>query len=168
MQSTDKPLDSLVELRAVEIPDDEAFLQELYFSTRDDLRGLFGDEQQERQLMLVQYQGQKMTYAQEYPNSSHDIILFDGIAVGRLMLNRLDDAIHGIDLAVLPGYRNRGIGAEILQILFAEAADRSVPFRISVVKSNPAIRLYLRSGLIVDGETPTHVLMSWKNNDGND
>ena len=168
MQSGDEPNHSTVKLRPVELPDDEDFLQELYFSTRDDLRGLFGDEQQERQLMSAQYQGQKMTYAQEYPNSSHDIILFDGMAVGRLMINRLDDAIHGIDLALLPEYRNRGIGAEILQILFAEAANRQVPFQISVVKSNPAIRLYLRSGLTVDGETPTHVLMSWKNNDGSD
>jgi ribosomal protein S18 acetylase RimI-like enzyme len=168
MQPVGEPNDHRIYLRPVVLPDDEAFLQKLYFSTRDDLRGLLGDEQQERQLMLFQYEGQKATYAQEFPESTHDIIFFEDLPVGRLMVSRSDDVIHGVDLAVLPEYRNRGVGTEILKRLFAEAARQKVPFRISVVRSNPAISLYLRLGLRVTGETPTHLIMMWSDNVGND
>src|SRR5688572_13601356 len=119
----DKLVTERVTLRPVVLPNDEEFLQELYFSVRDDLQGLFHDDGTQRQLMLMQYAGQKMTYAREFPNASHDIVLLGDRKVGRLIVDRRPDVIHGVDLAMLPAFRSLGVGTEVLRELFRECAD---------------------------------------------
>ncbi|CAN5620894.1 hypothetical protein BH18ACI3_BH18ACI3_20050 [soil metagenome] len=100
------PIRERITLRPVVLPDDEAFLQDLYATTRDDLNVMIPDESQLRQLLLMQYRGQKVTYAAEYPNASHDIVLLDDESVGRLIVDQRPAAIHGVDLALLPQVRN--------------------------------------------------------------
>ena len=148
-------------LRPVKIPDDDAFLSELYFSSRDDLAGVFPDEAQLRQMLMIQYLGQKQTYATRFPDADHDVILLDGEPVGRLMIDRRPEEMFGVDILLLPQSRTRGVGTVILKRLFAEASRRGVPFRFSVVRENPAIRLYERLGCRTEGDTATHLFMVW-------
>ncbi len=149
-----------VTLRPVVIPDDDDFLQTLYLSVRDDLRGLFPDEDQQRQLVQMQYSGQKLTYAAEYPNATHEVVMLGDRAVGRLIVDRRLDRIHGVDLAVLPEYRNHGVGTKVLLGLIDECSERGLPFTLSVLKTNgAAIRLYERLGVRVDGDEGTHFSM---------
>ncbi|HEX6125004.1 MAG TPA: GNAT family N-acetyltransferase [Pyrinomonadaceae bacterium] len=150
-----------VVLRPVVLPEDEAFLQHLYFCGRDDLTGVFPDETQLRQMLMIQYLGQKQTYTQEFPDADHDIILFEEQPVGRLMIDRRAEDLFGIDIAVLPRFRTLGIGTAVLRRLFDECSQLGVPFRLSVVKGNPAIRLYERLGCEVEGESATHFFMKW-------
>ena len=107
----------------------------------------------------MQYTGQNMTYAQEYPMASHYIVLLGDSPVGRLIVDRRTDSIHGVDLSVLPIYRNLGVGTKVLTKLFDECSDRRVPFTLSVIKTNPAVRLYERLGLRIDGDLGTHYSM---------
>ena len=144
------------------VPDDEDFLRELYFRYRDDLHGVFDDEAQQNQLLLIQYLGQKQTYSQEFPNADNDIVLLDGEPVGRLLIDRKPDHLFGVDILLLPDRRTHGIGTVLLNRLFGECAQRGVPFRLSVARGNPAVRLYERLGCRVEGENETHILMTWE------
>ena len=151
-----------IALRPAVMPNDEAFLQELYASTRDDLGEAVSDVVNLRELLLMQYNGQKATYSAEFPNAVDEIVLLDGKPVGRLMRDYRQDSIHGVDIAILRSDRNQGVGTGVLMAIFDECFDRGLPFTISVLKTNPAIRLYDRLGFIIDGDNGTHFSMTWR------
>ena len=58
----------------------------------------------------------------------------------------------GIDIALLPAFRGRGIGSALITGLFAEADGALLPVRIHVEHANPAQRLYQRLGFAFAGE----------------
>lgn len=151
-----------ISFRPVVMPDDEPFLQELYASTRDDLNEFISDKDQLRQLMLMQYNGQKATYSAEFPNAVDQIVLLDGEPVGRLMLDHREDSIHGVDIAILRSERNRGVGTGVLHWIFEECSRKGVWFTLNVAKGNPAMRLYERLGCSTDGDNGTHFFMTWR------
>jgi ribosomal protein S18 acetylase RimI-like enzyme len=152
-----------IELRPVVMPDDEAFLIELYYTTRDDIQMTPLDEEQKKNLSLMQYLAQKQHYTTYYHNWRHEIILFDGEPVGRIWTARYETEIIGIDLSIMPEYRNLRIGTELLEDLFREATESNRVFNIHVLKSNDkALRLYERLNCKFTGETPTHFKMQWR------
>ena len=151
-----------VSLRPAVMPDDEPFLQELYSSTRDDLNEVFSDESQLRQLLQIQYNGQKVSLSAEFPNAIDHIVLLDGKPVGRLMLDYREDSIYGVDIAVIRSARNIGVGTNVLLTQFDHCRERGLSFTFSVAKGNPAIRLYERLGCFIDGDKGTHFLMTWR------
>jgi ribosomal protein S18 acetylase RimI-like enzyme len=55
-------------------------------------------------------------------------------------------------MAVLPPYRDQGVGTALLAQLFAEAMPRFDAVSLSVSASNPALRLYERFGFLAVGE----------------
>jgi ribosomal protein S18 acetylase RimI-like enzyme len=60
----------------------------------------------------------------------------------------IDDETPELCIAVLPEYRGRGIGTQLLTCLLASV--RGVPsISLSVSQDNPAIRLYQRFGFVV-------------------
>jgi ribosomal protein S18 acetylase RimI-like enzyme len=64
----------------------------------------------------------------------------------------IDDTIPELAIAVLPEYRNQGVGTQLLARLLsaAKASYRSVS--LSVRSSNPALNLYERSGFkVIEG-----------------
>jgi ribosomal protein S18 acetylase RimI-like enzyme len=71
------------------------------------------------------------------------------------------DDIPELTMAVLPGYRGRGIGTALLSTLI-DAAARSYPgISLSVVGENPAMVLYSRMGFEIirsDGASYTMLL----------
>jgi ribosomal protein S18 acetylase RimI-like enzyme len=111
--------------------------------------------------LLMQYAGQKSTYAAEFPNAKDQVILLDGTPVGRLLLDHRHDSIHGVDIAILRAARNLGAGTAVLVGLFEDCAKKGARFTLSVTKNNPAIRLYERLGCRIDGDNVTHYSMTW-------
>jgi GNAT superfamily N-acetyltransferase len=143
-------------------PDDEPFLYDLYCSTRnEDLAAGGLDLPQQEMLLRMQFLGQQQTYKAQYPRADHDIIILDGQPVGRVMVERSDEAIRGVDIALLPAYRSAGLGRAIIQDLLDEAHRAGKPFRIQVVRTNRARRLYDRMGFREIGDTGTHYVMEW-------
>ena len=143
-------------------PDDEPFLYELYCSTRnEDLAAGDSNSPQQQVLLRMQFVGQQHTYRAQYPRADHDIILLDGLAIGRVMVERGDHEIRGVDIALLPAYRSSGVGGVIIQDLLDEARRAGKPFRIQVVRTNRARRLYERLGFRETGDTGTHYVMEW-------
>jgi ribosomal protein S18 acetylase RimI-like enzyme len=93
--------------------------------------------------------------------------LVDGVTTGAAWLRlihgygHIADDIPELTMAVLPGYRGRGIGTALLSALI-DAAARSYPgISLSVVGENPAMNLYRRMGFQIirpDGATFTMLL----------
>jgi ribosomal protein S18 acetylase RimI-like enzyme len=163
MENETKTLNERISLRPVELPDDEPFLIELYYTTRDDIQMTPLDEEQKKNLSLMQYLAQKHHYTTYYHNWRHEIILLDGAIVGRLWTARYETEIVGIDLSIMPEYRNLKIGTKLLTDLFDESIASNRVFNIHVLKTNhKALRLYERLNCKFTGDTPTHFKMQWR------
>lgn len=62
------------------------------------------------------------------------------------------DDVPELSMAVLPGYRGRGIGAGLLRALAARARDAGIErISLSVEDDNPAARLYTAAGFVKVG-----------------
>jgi ribosomal protein S18 acetylase RimI-like enzyme len=148
-----------VELRPVVLPDDEDFLQRLYFSTREDLNLLPLEDMQKQAFIQMQYTAQKQQYRAHYPNADHDLILLDGTPVGRLFVDRGLDAIYLVDISLLTEYRGMNIGSAMMNDLVEEAGKAGTALSLHVLKTNPAARLYLRMGLIITADDGLYLEM---------
>ena len=88
--------------------------------------------------------------------------MLDGQNAGRLIVHRTRETLRIVDLALLPQYRNCGIGTELLRRVFGEAAATKKPLRLKVLKGNRAARLYQRLGFAPVGETDLHLELEWR------
>ena len=148
-----------VSLRPVQA-DDEDFLYRLFcHSVGDELNVLDGPQRDF--ILRMQFTAQQQTYNAEFPNANHQMIMLDGRVIGRVLVERNDAEHRGVDIALMPEYRSGGIGTMLIQELLDEAARVNKPFRISVVRNNPALHLYDRLGFTTTGESLTHVLLEW-------
>jgi GNAT superfamily N-acetyltransferase len=150
-----------ISLRPVADPDDNAFLEELYFSRREDLHGLFGDPEQTRELVLMQQRAQAIGYKKEFPDATYEVIIFDEQRAGRIVIDRSGSTTAIVDIALLPLFRNRGIGSLILDSVLEECRMGKRQCKLSVAKTSQAIRLYLRKGFYMEHDLETHLLMNW-------
>jgi len=136
-----------ITFRETLLPDDLAFLYRVYASTRlEELSALQWSQAQVNAFLLQQFNTQHTYYHQQFPNASYLVILLDGQAVGRLYRELRGNTLHILDIALLPEYRNRGIGSKILLDIIAEGEKGNHPIGIYVEYNNPALRLYQRLG----------------------
>lgn len=150
-----------VTLRPV-VPDDGTFLLKVYAGTRSDEVAAWGwDAAQQEAFFRMQFNAQQQAYEAEYPRADHEIILLGDEPVGRMIVERTERELRGVDIAMLPEYRDSGVGTALIKNLLAEASAADKPFRIQVVKSNRAMRLYERLGLSVIGESAFYFQMEW-------
>jgi GNAT superfamily N-acetyltransferase len=140
--------------------EDEDFLYELYCSSvGGDLTALDGAHREV--ILRMQFNAQHQSYKAEFPRAEHQIIMLDGRVIGRVLVERTENEHRGVDIALMPGERGGGIGRMLIQELLDEAASAGKPFRISVVRTNPAMHLYNRLGFKTTGETLTHFMLEW-------
>ncbi|HZU32418.1 MAG TPA: N-acetyltransferase [Candidatus Angelobacter sp.] len=143
-------------------PEDDNFLFAVYASSRaEEMARVPWTPEQQESFLRMQFTAQKQHYAAEFPNASHDIILFNGMAAGRIYLDRGPAVFHILDITVLPAYRNQGIGSVCLQAVLAEAGNCNQPVTIYVESFNPSLRLFERLGFQRSQEKGFHFLMTW-------
>jgi ribosomal protein S18 acetylase RimI-like enzyme len=151
-----------LELRPA-LPSDDALLFKLYASTRlDELSVMPLSKEQLDAFLQMQFNAQRRGHAAQHPTAEQQIILVEGLEVGRILLDRLEKDLHLVDITLLPEFRSRGIGSFILKNLQAEAARDGKSFRLFVYQSNPARRLYERLGFSEIRESGMYVEMLWK------
>jgi ribosomal protein S18 acetylase RimI-like enzyme len=144
-------------------PEDEGFLFQVYASTRlDELAALGWSAVQREAFLRMQFRAQQQSYLAQFPKADFTIILYDEYPIGRLYIERRAHEVRGIDIALLPEYRQAGIGTAILQGLLAEAARDGKPFRIHVEKLNRAQRLYERLGFTTIEDDGAYRAMEWR------
>jgi ribosomal protein S18 acetylase RimI-like enzyme len=125
---------------------DLAFLRQLYATTRTELSVVPWDEATKRSFVEHQFAAQDAGYRHQHPDARFDVVEVDGEPAGRLIVDRREDAIHIVDIALLPEFRGRGIGTQLLRSLIEEAAMRRRKASIMSERTNAALRLYLRLG----------------------
>jgi ribosomal protein S18 acetylase RimI-like enzyme len=135
-----------VELRPVE-PGDDEFLYRVYATTRaEELAVVPWDDAGKEAFLRMQFTAQDGYYHEQMPDASYQVVLVDGLAAGRLYVDRRADEIHVIDIALLPEHRGQGLGTALLRELLDEADAAGKPVSIHVERFNPALRLYERLG----------------------
>ena len=144
-------------------PDDEPFLYRVYASTREEeLRPVDWTPAQKAAFLLQQFQAQHAFYQEQYARARFEVILRDGEPIGRLYVDRRDDEVRIVDIALLPEHRSTGIGSGILRSLLAEAAGAGKPVRVHVERLNPARRLYDRLGFVPIEDKGVYWLLEWR------
>ncbi len=143
--------------------EDAEFLFELYASTRTEELNAWGwDSQQQEAFLKMQFHAQQTSYQNQFPNSSYQIVLMQELAVGSMLVIRNEAEIRLADIALLPEYRDRGIGGYLIQNLLVEATLAGKPVRLQVIQFNRAIQLYQRLGFSKVGDNGTHFLLEWQ------
>ena len=151
-------------LRRLAATEDEPFLFAVYAATREEEMALvnWGEEEKSR-FVRSQFLAQKTDYEQRFPDSTHEIVLLGEKLIGRIWVDRRQNEIRLLDLALLPAFRNRGVGAALIGQLQNEAARLDKALRHCVLRVNEsAIRFYKRLGFVRIDEAGMHDLMQWR------
>jgi ribosomal protein S18 acetylase RimI-like enzyme len=148
-----------VTLRPME-PTDASFLLNVYASTRThELQAWGWDAAQRDMFVAMQWSAQQQGYRTQFPHAQQHIVCLEACCVGYLTVDAHDEVVHIVDIALLPPYRNNGIGGTLLQNVLAHATHDGQRVRLRVVHNNPARRLYARLGFQVMADTGTHYIM---------
>jgi GNAT superfamily N-acetyltransferase len=130
-------------------PTDEGDLLRIYASTRSEEMALVSwTDAQKDAFLRMQFDAQTSHYLLHYPTAEYYMIVHDGHSIGRLILECSAKSLLIMDIALLPEYRNKGIGTAILRDLMDKARQEDLPLVLRVEFFNPAIRLYQRFGFV--------------------
>lgn len=141
-------------------PGDEDFLYRVYASTREEELSLVDwGEAQKAAFLRQQFDAQSRYYREYYPEAAFDVILSGGRQVGKLYVARWPEEIRIVDIALLPEYRNRKIGTELIGNLIRESEETGKTLSIHVERFNPALRLYERLGFRKVADRGVYFLM---------
>jgi GNAT superfamily N-acetyltransferase len=112
-----------------------------------------------------QFELQHEYYQKNYVGGYFWMIEKQGQSIGRLYLHPdfQNRGVRIIDIALLPVWRNRGIGQCILKDVMSAAAALNRPLTIHVESFNPAMQLYKKLGFKKISETNgVYHLLEWK------
>lgn len=128
-------------------PDEYEFLYRVYASTRtEELAQVNWSAEEKEAFLRQQSQAQHYHYTTYYQSAEFNIIEQDGQPIGRIYINRTPQELRLMDIALLPEYRNQGIGTALMRELIAESDTKRIPITLHVEQFNPAYRLYQRLG----------------------
>ena len=145
-----------------ETPEDEPFLRHLYGTTREmEMQVVQWSEEQKREFLDMQFRAQASHYREHYPDCEFLVIELEGERAGRLYIDRMEDEIRIVDIALLPAYRGGGIGGRMMAQILEEARAGGKKVSIYVEYFNPARRLYDRLGFRALDTNGVYYRMQW-------
>lgn len=148
-------------------PADAPFLLAVYASTRaDELTQVDWSAEQKQAFVAMQYNAQASHYARVYPDAEYSIIQCGAAQAGRLIVQRGQNALLLMDIALLPQFQRAGIGTAIIRDLMAEARQKGLPVVLHVETFNQTRRLYERLGFRVCAEEGFYLEMEWRPEEG--
>ncbi|PXX36799.1 acetyltransferase (GNAT) family protein [Undibacterium pigrum] len=143
--------------------DDQAFLDVLYASRREDLRQMPMDAAFIAQMIKMQQHVQMEGVRLNYPEARHVIVEHAGQPVGRVIIHAGSDELRLIDIAIIPSAQRQGIAKTILLALQADAQDQGKGVSLAVEQTNFAARgLYLKLGFVALGADALFEQMHWQ------
>lgn len=117
--------------------------------------------EQKTEFLGSQFEAQDFHYRKYYEGAEYLVIELDTRPIGRIYLHRTSAEIRIMDIALLPEYRNQGIGGQLVRGAMNEAAVRGLKVSLHVESYNPAQRLYRRLGFVEAGESGVYQLLEW-------
>ena len=150
-----------IDLRAVDASDED-FLYSVYASTRaDEMARVDWSTEQQEAFLRMQCRAQTQFYVENYPGAEFQVIVRNEQSIGRLYIHKRENEIRIMDIALLPDYRNSGIGSSLLGDILKQGKNLNLPVTIHVEKFNPALRLYQRLGFRPKEDKGVYLLMEW-------
>lgn len=155
---------SLISFRPIKkTQEDLELLFIIYASTREEEMALSGwSKEAIENFLRMQFGLQHKQYMDNYKKATFEIVVYDRIPVGRLYVDRREKDIRIIDIALLPKFRRRGIGSNIMTDLISEADQKQKTLSLHVEHNNPALTLYERLGFIKGDITGIYFFMERK------
>lgn len=145
-----------------ETAEDEGLSRAIYASTREEeLARVPWSDEQKAAFVSMQFEAQRSYYREIYPDAAYDVVLVDGEEAGRLYVARLAGEIRVVDIALLPAYRGRGVGATLLTGILDEGRASGRTVVIHVEHENRARTLYDRLGFLPVEEVGVYTRMEW-------
>lgn len=144
------------------VPQDQSFLETLYFSSREDLHHVSDDPQVVRQLIQMQQRMQVAGLLHTYPDAAQWIVLRLGQAVGRVVVDVGPVDMRVVDMAVLPEARRLGAARAVLRALQQTATAQRLTVSLTVSLTNaPARKLYAGEGFVEQSHNGVMAEMRW-------
>ncbi|MEO5710463.1 MAG: GNAT family N-acetyltransferase [Nocardioidaceae bacterium] len=111
---------------------DDAFVYDVFCTTWESEVAALPNQNLAQHVLRIQHIAQERRFAARYPQHQRFLVLEDGEPAGRLYVHETDSTMHVVDLTLMPGFRDRGIGTRIFHDLFrhAEAAGQSITLRV--------------------------------------
>ncbi|BAN47408.1 GNAT family N-acetyltransferase [Metapseudomonas resinovorans] len=139
---------------------DQAFLRELYASSRaDEMAAVPWDDATKTAFLTQQFNAQHSYYQTHYHDADFSVVCHRNEPIGRLYVFRGPSVLNLIDVSLLPEWRGQGIGTGFLRALVDEADAAAKSIRLFVEPGNPAKRLYERFGFTVTGSNHVYLQM---------
>lgn len=99
---------------------------------------------------------------EHYDEASFDLILLDEQPIGHLYVERWDDEVRIIDVALAGEYRNRGIGSRLLRELLDEGWRYDKRVTLPLAKEHPALQFCRRLGFEPVKDEGDRWLLVWE------
>ena len=142
---------------------DVPFLQRVYRSSREpEMSAWEWSDGQKDEHCAMQFVAQDKSYRATFAKAEFLVVMCDGAAVGRLYRAAANDVLHVLDIALLPPWRNLGIGTYLLRETMEMAVTRGIPLQLQVEKANPARRLFARLGFREIEDTGIYLRLEWR------
>jgi len=145
-----------------ETADDLPFLCRLFVEVRwEEFRPFPWDDLQKGAFLEQQFTFQDRHYRQCYATAFFGIVERNGRPVGRLCVEGGGADIRVIDIALMPEWRNQGMGSFLLKEVQAFAQVHGKGVALQVEQHNRAGRLYERLGFKTAGQQGPYRAMRW-------
>jgi ribosomal protein S18 acetylase RimI-like enzyme len=103
------------------------------------------------------------SYHTEYPGARFDVVMLNGLPVGRLITDVDTERVYYVDIAVLPEHQGGGVATALMLAVLEEPRQRGIPGRVKVMSGNAAsLRLCEKIGFSIVGEEPPFVDLEWR------
>ena len=146
-----------------ETAEDAAFLFMLYASTREAEMAMVPlPEEQKRALLEMQFRAQAAHYRGQFAEASFSVVLCGQETAGRMIVLRGEEDTRIVDIALLPAWRGKGIGASLLSQLLREAELEGKTVSLHVDPLSMARRLYERMGFTMEEDKIFSLFMVWR------
>lgn len=139
--------------------EDDEFLLSVYAASRPELTMLGWSDGEVAGFVRMQFDAQSRHFAALHPTACTSVIEVDGEPAGRLVTDRSKLELRILDLALLPGFRRRGVGSEVVVQLCDEADADGLLMSCHVVLGNEALRFWERAGFVTRGLDGAHLAM---------
>jgi ribosomal protein S18 acetylase RimI-like enzyme len=113
-------------------------------------------------------QREKSQFRNQLDLSAAQVIRSNDLAVGFIIAPIKDSAREIHTICIVPEHQRKGIGTEVLRRAVAQAREQKISLYLSVLKVNPARRLYERLGFEVIEETKHHFRMKFHGASGSE